>query len=136
MLLAALVLVIALAVGYVLGGRLTTLGHLRLRHRALVVIALLVQVAGGGGVRAPRHHDRDDVAEPGQPGALVGQLVPRVVAPQQRLGGDPGASGRVGGHRHGAVEAHDEGVAHHSESEQPGAVDPAVHDQEGADQHS
>lgn len=46
MLLAGIVLLIALAVGFALGGRLGALGELRLRYRLLVVLALLAQGAG------------------------------------------------------------------------------------------
>lgn len=46
MLLAAIVVLIALVLGYALGGRLGQLGEIRLQLRILVVIALLVQLGG------------------------------------------------------------------------------------------
>lgn len=46
MLLAAIALLIAVAVGFALGGRLSTLGDLRLRYRLLVVLAFVAQVGG------------------------------------------------------------------------------------------
>ena len=54
MLLAAIVLLIAVAVGFALGGRLGTLGDLRLRRRWLVVAGLLAQAAGSV-VGGPAH---------------------------------------------------------------------------------
>lgn len=46
MLLAAFVLLIAIALGYALGGRFTTLGELRLRRGWLVVVGFLAQAGG------------------------------------------------------------------------------------------
>lgn len=46
MLLAGIVLLIAIGLGLSLGGRLTMLAHLRLRHRWLLVLSLLAQLGG------------------------------------------------------------------------------------------
>lgn len=46
-LLAVIVLLLALLLGFALGGRLTQLGQVRLSHRLLVALAFAVQVQGG-----------------------------------------------------------------------------------------